>query len=163
MELSLEEFIKNRREEVDSMPEGDEKEKSLRNLVELYKAHTDALKTAYANSLEMAKLDSSEVLERERMNQNKELEELKIANAKDLEMIRFNHELKLEQERGALEREAKRLERQSIGYTAVQCVFRTMEILTPIGLFFIANAIENENGYLNSMSKTVLTKLSLKR
>ena len=78
MELSLEQFIKERVETINLMPEGEDKEKAIKNLVELMKANTESLRTTYQNSLEMARLDSNEILEREKLAQTKELELLRL-------------------------------------------------------------------------------------
>lgn len=152
MELSLEQFIKDRVETIDRMPEGEDKEKAIKNLVELMKANTESLKTAYQNSFEMAKLDSDEVLERE-----------KLAQAKEVELLRFDHEYKLEELRAAYAKEQKRLEKTGAPEKVFQYALRVCEIGVPVGLFVVATAIENENGFINSMSKTLLTKLPLYR
>ena len=152
MELSLEQFIKDRIETIDHMPEGEDKEKSIKNLVELIKVDTESIKTTYQNSFEMAKLDSDEVLERE-----------KLAQAKELELLRFEHENKLEELRAAYAKEQKRLEKTGAPEKAFQYALRVCEIGVPVGLFVVATAIENENGFVNSMTKTLLTKLPLYR
>lgn len=152
MELSLEQFIKERVETINLMSEGEDKEKAIKNLVELMKANTDSIKTAYQNSFEMAKLDSDEVLERE-----------KLAQAKELELLRFEHENKLEELRAAYAKEQKRLEKTGVAEKILQYSLRVCEIGVPVGLFVVANAIENENGFVNSMSKTLLTKLPFYR
>lgn len=152
MELSLEQFIKDRVETIDHMPEGEDKEKSIKNLVELMKASTESLRTTYQNSLEMARLDSNEILERE-----------KLAQAKKLELLRFEHDKNLEEIRAAFAREQKRLERTGAPEKVLQYALRVCEIGVPVGLFVVATAIENENGFINSMSKTLLTKLPFYR
>lgn len=152
MELSLEQFIKDRIETIDHMPEGEDKEKAIKNLVELMKCNTESIKTTYQNSFEMAKLDSDELIERE-----------KLAQAKELELLRFEHENKLEEIRAAFAREQKRLEKTGAPEKVFQYALRVCEIGVPVGLFVFATAIENENGFINSMSKTLLTKLPLYR
>lgn len=154
MELSneLEQFIRDRIETIDYMPEGEDKEKAIKNLVELMKANSDNLRTVYQNSLEMARLDSNETLERE-----------KLVHTKELELLRFEHENKLEELRASYAKEQKRLEKTGAPEKVFQYALRVCEIGVPVGLFVVATAIENENGFINSMSKTLLTKLPLYR
>lgn len=142
----LEAFIKNRINLIDKMPEGEDKERAIKNLVELSKANTELLKTAYSNSLEMCRLDSSETLERERLEQSKALEEL-----------RFKHETAIEE----LRLEQKRLERTGKVEKVINYTLRIVEIGVPVGLFVMAAKIDNNDGYISQIEKAVLTKLPL--
>lgn len=176
MELSkeMEVFIESRLKVLQLMEEGETKERAIRNAVELMKANTEFLKVIYSNSLEMAKLDSSESLERDKLNQTKEiellklgqtkeLEEFKAAQSKEIELRRFDHEMNLEELRAVCAKDAKRLEKAAIPERLFQYGLRLTEIAVPVALFVYAAKIENLNGYLPNVMKSVTTKIPIFR
>lgn len=168
--MELEEFIQKRVNIVDAMQEGDDKEKSIRNLVELVKANTDNLGMVYSNSLDREKLYSNEAIEREKLERSKEIEELKLAQSKEIEKIRseqskeleelrFNHEADLEAIRSDFAERQKKLEKSSKIEKGIQYTLQLAQIAVPSALFIYATKEEHENGYLPSMAKSILTKL----
>lgn len=167
---NFEKFVDQRISVVSSMVEGEEKEKAIRNLVEVVKAETDAERATYANSIEMAKLDSSETMEKERLEQAKEIEVLRLEQAKELEKLRLDqnkeleilriaHEMDLEKLRGEFGKERAELEKSSKGEKALQYLLQVVQIAVPTGLFMYATKRENEDGFLPGPAKTLLTKL----
>lgn len=146
--MKFENFVDERVSVVASMAEGEDKERAIRNLVEVVKADTEATKVAYSNSLEMARLDSNEVLERERLAQAKELEEL-----------RFAHERELEALRAESAKEKARLERTSKLEKVAQYGLDILQVVVPAGIFLHAIKVDKTDGYVPSMAKSIMTKL----
>lgn len=190
MELSTqyEQFIQSRLSVLEKMGEGEDKEKAIRNAVELMKVNTDYIKAIYSNSLEMAKLDSNESIEKDRLGQTKQIEELKLAQAKAIEELRLAQTKEIEEIRLAqskeLERlraaqtkelelirfdhennleairiESKRFEKTGIAEKVLQYGLRTAEVAVPVGLFIYAARIENLNGYLPNIMRAITTKI----